>query len=98
MPGPLRKYFLEFHQIKYLGLERPIFNWEKSLNYRIQGLHMFSLKDLFKYFFEVLDTTKSDRAAITLRYPRGGSRGRKPPAGSWADPQRTHQCIHLVIL
>ena len=48
---------------------------------------MYSLKDLFKYFLEVPDTTKSDRAAITLRCPRGVLRGRKPPAGSWAESQ-----------
>ena len=37
---------------------------------------MFLLKHLFTYFLDVLDTTKSDRAAITLRSPRGESRGR----------------------
>ena len=37
---------------------------------------------------EVPDTTKSNREAIVLRCPRGWSRGRKPPAGSGAAPQR----------
>ena len=47
---------------------------------------MFLLKDLFKYFLEVLDTTKGDRAATTLKCPRGESKGRKPLAESGAEP------------
>ena len=36
---------------------------------------MFLLKDLFSNFFEVLDTSASDRAEIALRCPRGGRGG-----------------------
>ena len=47
---------------------------------------MFSFKDLFKYFFEVLDTTKSDREAIILRCPRGGREGVIPQYGLGQSP------------
>ena len=47
---------------------------------------MILLKDLSKYFIEVLDTTKSDRAAITLRCPEGGRGGVSPPRGLGQSP------------
>ena len=37
-------------------------------------LYILLLKDLFKHFLEVIDTSKSDREEITLKCPRGMSR------------------------
>ena len=50
---------------------------------------MSSLNNLITYFLEVLDNAKSDCAVITLRYPIGGSRRCKPPAGPGAEFQCT---------
>ena len=48
----------------------------------------FSQKNIFLKVIKIPDITKSNREAIVLRCPKGGSRGRKPPAGSGALPQR----------
>ena len=48
---------------------------------------MFLIKDLFRHFLEALDTTKSDREAITLRCPRGRLKGCEPLERSEAELQ-----------
>ena len=38
MPRAFEEVFLEFHQIVYLVLKRPIWNWGKSLNHSISTI------------------------------------------------------------
>ena len=58
---------------------------------------MFVIKDLFRHFLEVLDTTKSDRKGITLRCPRGGRGAISPPAGFRESPSGVLGAKSLVI-